>query len=52
MWLRHLDRRRQAALEAMRREERLELARELHDVVAHHVTVPIEELFPGAETGS
>ncbi|MEU9452534.1 histidine kinase [Streptomyces sp. NPDC048277] len=38
VWLRHLDHRRHAAVEAVRREERLELARELHDVVAHHVT--------------
>jgi signal transduction histidine kinase len=36
--LRLLDVRRRAAADAVRREERLELARELHDVVAHHVT--------------
>lgn len=36
--LRLLDARRQAATEAVRCDERLELARELHDVVAHHVT--------------
>lgn len=36
--LRAADDRRRATLEAIRREERLELARELHDVVAHHVT--------------
>ncbi|MGW5261681.1 sensor histidine kinase [Microbispora sp. NPDC004025] len=33
-----LDARRRAAAEAVRRAERLALARELHDVVAHHVT--------------
>ncbi|WP_205041787.1 sensor histidine kinase [Streptomyces cinnamoneus] len=37
-WLRWLDYRRHAATEAVRREERLALARELHDIVAHHVT--------------
>jgi signal transduction histidine kinase len=37
-WLRHLDSRRRAEIEAVRREERLDLARELHDAVAHHVT--------------
>lgn len=37
-WLRSLDRRHDAALETVRRHERLELARELHDLVAHHVT--------------
>jgi signal transduction histidine kinase len=36
--LRLLDYRRHAAAEAVRREERLGLARELHDIVAHHVT--------------
>lgn len=36
--LRFLDFRRCAAAEAVRREERLALARELHDVVAHHIT--------------
>ncbi|WP_329572242.1 sensor histidine kinase [Kitasatospora sp. NBC_01266] len=36
--LRLLDHRRQAAVEAVRRDERLALARELHDVVAHQVS--------------
>ncbi|WP_380285955.1 sensor histidine kinase [Kitasatospora purpeofusca] len=36
--LRFLDHRRQAAAEAVRQDERLALARELHDVVAHHIT--------------
>jgi len=37
VWLRSLDARHQLAIETARRDERLELARELHDVVAHHV---------------
>ncbi|MGX7676149.1 histidine kinase [Plantactinospora sp. DSM 117369] len=36
--LRLLDNRAAATAEKVRREERLELARELHDVVAHHIT--------------
>ncbi|MEZ0073262.1 sensor histidine kinase [Planotetraspora sp. GP83] len=36
--LRLLDARRRAIAEKVRRDERLELARELHDVVAHHIT--------------
>ncbi|TJZ97412.1 sensor histidine kinase [Actinacidiphila oryziradicis] len=36
--LRFLDFRRQAAAEMVRRDERLALARELHDVVAHHIS--------------
>jgi signal transduction histidine kinase len=36
--LRLLDARRVAAVAAVRRDERLTIARELHDVVAHHVT--------------
>lgn len=36
--LRDAETRRQAALEEVRTAERMELARELHDVVAHHVT--------------
>lgn len=35
---RYVTMRRESALEAARREERMELARELHDVVAHQVT--------------
>ena len=36
--LRWLEHRHQTAVEAVRRDERLALARELHDVVAHHVS--------------
>jgi signal transduction histidine kinase len=38
LWLRYQDEQRQAAVAAVRREVRLDLARELHDVVAHHIT--------------
>lgn len=38
LWLRCLDTQRQRVLDAVRRDERLSMARELHDVVAHHVT--------------
>ena len=38
LWLRHQDEQRQAAVAAVRQEVRLDLARELHDVVAHHIT--------------
>ena len=45
LWLRLRDRRREAAIcrreaaiETVRRDERLELARELHDATAHHIT--------------
>ncbi|WP_240687240.1 sensor histidine kinase [Amycolatopsis suaedae] len=36
--LRLLDLRRRVVAEQVRRDERLELARELHDIVAHHIT--------------
>jgi signal transduction histidine kinase len=38
LWLRLLDARRRVAIEAVRRGERLDLARELHDAAAHHIT--------------
>ncbi|MGD0065187.1 MAG: histidine kinase [Streptosporangiaceae bacterium] len=37
LYLRYLDFLHRQALETARREERLDLARELHDIVAHHV---------------
>ena len=37
VWMRLLDIRRHLVIDTARRGERLELARELHDVVAHHV---------------
>jgi signal transduction histidine kinase len=38
LWLRYQDEQRQAAVAAVRQEVRLDLARELHDVVAQHIT--------------
>jgi signal transduction histidine kinase len=38
LWLRYQDEQRRAAIDAVRRDVRLDLARELHDVVAHHIT--------------
>ena len=38
LWLRSVETRRTQTADSVRREERLALARELHDVVAHHVT--------------
>ncbi|WP_084210917.1 sensor histidine kinase [Pseudonocardia acaciae] len=38
LWLRFIDQRHREATETVRREERLTLARELHDVVAHSIT--------------
>jgi signal transduction histidine kinase len=38
LWLRYQDEQRRAAVAAVRQEVRLDLARELHDVVAHHIT--------------
>ncbi|MEO3787983.1 sensor histidine kinase [Actinocorallia sp. B10E7] len=38
LYLRMLDARTRATAEKVRRDERLELARELHDAVAHHIT--------------
>jgi signal transduction histidine kinase len=38
LWLRLMDGRREATMDAVRRAERLKLARELHDAAAHHIT--------------
>jgi signal transduction histidine kinase len=38
LWLRFLDYRRTVIDDRVRRDERVDLARELHDLVAHHVT--------------
>jgi signal transduction histidine kinase len=38
LWLRLADHRRRDTAEAVRRGERIKLARELHDVTAHHIT--------------
>lgn len=38
LWLRVLGTRREETIEAVRRGERLDLARELHDAAAHHIT--------------
>ncbi|RBQ18181.1 sensor histidine kinase [Spongiactinospora rosea] len=38
LWPRYLAGRRRAAADRVRRDERLRLARELHDIVAHHIT--------------
>jgi signal transduction histidine kinase len=51
VWLRYLAVRRRQALQAVRREERLELARELHDVVAHHVTGIVVQAQAAGFTG-
>lgn len=54
VWLRIADRRRRAVREAARRDERLALARDLHDVAAHHLTTliiqaQVAQLAPGDE---
>jgi signal transduction histidine kinase len=51
VWLRYLAFRHQQTLQAVRREERLELARELHDVVAHHVTGIVVQAQAAGFTG-
>jgi signal transduction histidine kinase len=51
VWLRYLELRRQQTLQAVRREERLALARELHDIVAHHVTGIVVQAQAAGFTG-
>jgi signal transduction histidine kinase len=56
LWLRWLDARRRMAIDAARRDERLDLARELHDVVAHHIAGMVvqaqaAQLVTGREPG-
>src|SRR5205807_5582345 len=51
VWLRYREFHRQQTLRAVRREERLELARELHDVVAHHVTGIVVQAQAAGFTG-
>lgn len=52
LWLRSVDARRDQALDAVRRDERIELARELHDVVAHHVTGIVVQAQAAKFTGT
>jgi signal transduction histidine kinase len=49
--LRHRDDRARAGVEAIRREVRLEIARDLHDVVAHHVTGIVVQAQAGRLVG-
>jgi signal transduction histidine kinase len=53
LYLRYLDFLHRQTVQAVRRQERLELARELHDVAAHHVTGMVVQAqaasFAGAE---
>jgi signal transduction histidine kinase len=52
VWLRYLDVRRRQAEQEVRRDERLQLARELHDIVAHHVTGIVVRAQATSFTGS
>src|SRR6202158_1475879 len=52
VWLRSLDTHRGMAIDAARRDERLELARELHDVVAHPITGIVVQAQAGRVVGA